>query len=107
MKHPVKFTFLGFYLNSLVDRGKFVELEEIHKHIRNKTLFSWLGEKYSDYLDLSLYSIDELNEIVGFFDGLSTAVDEERKMGISKNGLCLLVAYCFEGLQRKPGEFKY
>jgi hypothetical protein len=101
MRHPVAYTFLGFYFNSLVDSGEVLSLEETHTNIRNKTLFKWLKIKYSDRLDISLFSNEQLNQIENFFESTSIAVDEERKMGIENNGLCLLVAYCFEAAQRR------
>ena len=101
MKHPVKFTFLGFYFNSLVDSGEFLDLKETHSKIRNKELFSWLLTMYSGRLDVSLFSKEQLDEIEDFFESLSITTDEARKMGIEKNGLCLLVAYCLEAAQRE------
>jgi hypothetical protein len=101
MRHPVKFTFLGFYFNSLVDSGEFLDLRATHNKIRSKQLFNWLMTMYSDRLDISLFSREQLNEIEDFFESLSIVTDEARKMGIEKNGLCLLVAYCLEGAQRE------
>lgn len=100
MRHPIQFTYLGFYLNSLVDSGKKLDLTETHNQIRNRTIFKWLDEKFSDEIDLSLYSKEDLSKLIDFFESLSIATDEKRKMGIEKNGLCLLVAYCFAGVQR-------
>ena len=100
MRHPVPYTFLGFYFNSLVDDGETLNLEETHQKIRSKTLFNWLQVKYPDRLDISIFSPDGLNNIESFFESLSIATNEKRKMGIQKNGLCLLVAYCLEAAQR-------
>ncbi len=106
MRHPVKFTFLGFHFNSLVDSGEFLDLKETHKKIEERKLFAWLNEKFGNRIDVSLFSEKELSELEEFFGGLSWNVDEERKMGVNKNGLCLLVAYCFEGAQRKPEDIQ-
>jgi hypothetical protein len=100
MRHPVTYTFLGFYFNSLVDSGEVLDLRETHSKIRSKKLFEWLMSMYSDRLDISLFTKDQLNKIEDFFESLSIATDEARKMGIEKNGLCLLVAYCLEAAQR-------
>jgi hypothetical protein len=100
MRHPVGFTFLGFYFNSLVDSGEFLDLRETHDKIRSKRLFEWLMTMYSDRLDISLFTKEQLIEIEGFFESLSVSTDEARKMGVEKNGLCLLVAYCLEAAQR-------
>lgn len=105
MKHPLRFTFLGFHLNSLIDSGKFLDLDLTHQKIQQKQIFPWLHEKFGDQIDVSLYTQQELSEIEEFFNGLSLNVDEKRKMGITKNGLCMLVAYCFDGAQKKITEF--
>lgn len=101
MRHPTAYTFLGFYFNALVDGGHHLDLSETHLYIRDKGLFNWLMDQFSDELDISLFTSQELDKIESFFQSLSIAVDEERKMGVKNNGLCLLVAYCFEGAQRK------
>ena len=101
MRHPVTYTFLGFHFNSLVDAGEVLDLQETHEKIRSKSLFKWLKTKYADSLDISLFSEEQLDKIESFFESLSIATNERRKMGIEKNGLCLLVAYCFEAAQRK------
>ncbi len=102
MKYPVKYTFLGFYLNSIVDNGGFVELDIIQSKINGKAVFSYLKEKFGDELDISLYTENEIIEIEDYFYNLDNATDARRKFGIEKNGICLLVAYCFEALQHNP-----
>ncbi|WP_139348535.1 hypothetical protein [Chryseobacterium sp. JV274] len=102
MKYPIKYTYLGFYLNSLVDSGEFISLSEIKIEISKRTVLSFLKSKYEDKFDISLYTKAELETIEDFFNGLNDVVDEQRKMGIEKNGLCLLIAYCFEALQHEP-----
>ncbi|WP_203293515.1 hypothetical protein [Luteirhabdus pelagi] len=101
MKHPTKFTFLGFLFNSLVDSGEEIKVEIVHQKLRDKKLFEWLSEKYGNRLDLSLYTKSELELIENFFQGLSLNMNERRKVGVQNNGLCLLTAYCIEGAQRK------
>jgi len=100
MRHPVTYTFLGFHFNSLVDAGEVLDLQQTHDKIRSKSLFKWLKAKYDSSLDISLFSEEQLDKIESFFESLSISTNERRKMGIEKNGLCLLVAYCFEAAQR-------
>lgn len=90
---------MGFYFNSLVDSGEILDLKETHQKLREGKLFEWLLSKYSEQLDISLYTSEELNDMEKFFQGLSETTDESRKMGIVNNGLCLLVAYCLDGAQ--------
>ncbi|KOS05038.1 hypothetical protein AM493_02555 [Flavobacterium akiainvivens] len=101
MTHPTPFTFLGFYLNSLVDSGKVETLSDIKRRLENNTLFEYLDGKYNDSFDISLFSKKQLIEIEDYFAMMANAIDEDRKMGITENGLCLLVAYCFQAAQTK------
>jgi hypothetical protein len=50
MKYPIKYTYLGFYLNSLVDSGEFISLSEIKIEISKRTVLSFLKSKYEDKL---------------------------------------------------------
>ncbi|OPC27869.1 hypothetical protein BAX97_08005 [Elizabethkingia meningoseptica] len=102
MKYPVKYTYLGFYLNLLVDSGEFISLSEIKKEIEKKNVLNFIESKYPDRFDISLYTKEELEALEEYFCSLNDIMDESRKMGIEKNGLCLLVAYCFQALQRDP-----
>lgn len=102
MKYPVKYTFLGFYLNSIIDNGGFVELEIIQSKINDKAVLSYLKEKFGDELDISLYTEPEISKLEEYFYNLHSAVDARRKFGIEKNGICLLVAYCLNALQNNP-----
>ena len=106
MSYPINFTYLGFIFNALLDEGKFLNLSETHKKIEEKQLFEWLTERFDENIDIGLFSKEELNEIEDFFLSLSICVDENKKMGVFNNGLCLLVAYCFEALQNKPDNIK-
>lgn len=100
MRHPITYTFLGFHFNSLVDQGEELDLQQTHDKIRKKELFPWLKEQFGDLLDISLFSESDIDIIESYFESMSNAVNERRKFGVTKNGLCLLVAYCFEAAQR-------
>ena len=106
MKHPITFTFLGFHFNSLVDSGEFIELTEMREKLSQGNLFKWLEEKYGHRVDVSLFTNEEIKKIESFFRSLSENVDEGKKMGIERNGLCLLVAYCFDGAQKEEEDIR-
>jgi hypothetical protein len=97
-----KFISLASQLLSLIDDGRKLDIEDTHTHIRNKEIFTWLQQKFEGSIDLSLHKTSELSEMIDFFSSLSQVVDERRTMGIGKNGLCLLVAYCLEGIGGNP-----
>jgi len=105
--HPVRFTLLSFHFNSLIDQGEFLDIKETYQKIDSGELFNWLKEKFSNRLDLSLYDEDDRKYFTNFFGSLYNAVDAERQFGVIKNGLCLLLAYCIEGIQQNPSLEEY
>ena len=102
MKYPVKYTYLAFYLNSIADNGGFIELAVMKSKIKEKSVFKFLKKKFDKELDISLYTEKELGEFEDYFYNLYSIIDEDRKLGVTKNGICLLVAYCIEALQHNP-----
>lgn len=104
MKYPVKFTYLGFILNSIIDNGGFIDLDIVKNEIENRTIFNYLRRSFGEELDVSLYTDEEIKEIEDYFYNLDNVADSRRKFGIEKNGICLLVAYCFNALQNNPEE---
>lgn len=102
LKYPGNLTFLGFQFNALLDSGESLDIQETQVKIEEEKLFSWLKDLYGKRIDISLFSPVDLSELEELFASLSNAIDEERKMGIRKNGLCLLIGYCLELIQNKP-----
>ena len=100
MKEVTRFTFLGFYLNGLLDRGEALSIDETRKHISDGSLFTWLKKNFGGGVDLSLYLPDDEAAVVELFESLANAVDARRKFMVEHNGLALLVAYCLEGIQQ-------
>ena len=97
-QHPTPFVFLGFYFTSLVDTGKKESISTIKAQLSSNTLLLYLKDKYSDDFDISIFTQRQIVEIESF-NSLAITMDEVSKMGISQNGLCLLIGYCFEAAQ--------
>lgn len=95
-------TLLAFQLNGALGTGKYdhITIEMTKDKIRDRTIFSYLLSQL-EYLDISLFSEDEKKELLDEWEDLADAVDEDRKMCVERNGLCLLVAYLLEGIQRR------
>jgi hypothetical protein len=69
------------------------------EHSHGSQLFAWLTERFG--IDLSLYGEEEEErEVRELFASLKDTVDSARNFGVRHNGIALLVAYCFEGLQQ-------
>ena len=101
MNITIQYTLLGFSLNSIIDRGEVLDIHETRKAINEERIFPWLKDKYGQDVDISLYSDSDLREINDLFANLNNVVDAESKFGIKRNGLCLLLAYCIEGIQNE------
>lgn len=99
--HPItKYTYLGFLFNSLVDKGEILDFNETLNKIYKKKLFTWLKDLYPNNFDISLYPSEELDKIQSFFEDIAT-----NGLLVSDNGLCLLVAYCLQGIQNETRTF--
>lgn len=100
MRPIIRFTSLGFDMNALLDEGKAAEIGKVHKRLADGSLLTWLEETFGSQTSLSLYGPEDRAAVVELFASLSNAVDSRRKFGVQHNGLALLAAYCFEGIQQ-------
>ena len=99
-------TFVGFYLNGALGSGNYddITIDQVKASIREGTVFEFLANRLEDDIDLSMLTPDDRGELIAEWKGMENAVDEDRKMAVVKNGLCLLVAYLLEGIQRRASE---
>jgi hypothetical protein len=95
-------TFLLFELNALLDTGKYnsVTIESVKEAISTRSVPSYLKRISGGELDVSLLQTDDWNALYSEWEDMSNAIDAERKMGVRRNGICLLIAYLTESLQR-------
>jgi hypothetical protein len=96
-------TFLGFYLNGALGSGKYedISIEEVKERIRDRTIFDYLKTKLGSDVDITALSHEERRVLNEEWTDMADAIDEARKMGVDRNGLCLLMAYILEGIQRR------
>jgi hypothetical protein len=95
-------TFLGFFLNGVHGTGKYDQITKnmVKSELEKSTLFQFLDRELGSDIDTSILSEQEKRELNSEWLDISQSVDEKRKMGVEKGGLCLLVAYVFESIQR-------
>ena len=99
-------TILGMIgrLNMLIDEGKIVPTpSDVKQHITGGVILDRLKELYGDYPEFSPIHTAEKTLLLM---ELKTAVEryqgrEASKMGVDRNGLCLLVGYCVEMLVQR------
>lgn len=95
-------TFLAFNLNGAIDTGKYgnVTYREVADHVDAGTIFDFLGTRLAKDIDLSIFDAERKTALVAEWQDMR-GVDARRKFGVENNGLCLLMAYCLEGIQRR------
>ncbi len=100
-----RYTFLGFQVLALMDQGEQWSYDEAMDALEDGgNVLGALDERFGSAIDLSLYGQEERIEIHEHFAGLANAVDSRRKFGVENSGLALIVAYCFELIQRELRE---
>jgi hypothetical protein len=112
MKHT-PLTLMILHLNSVLDSGKYdgITVEEVKDHIDDRSILPWLRQRapeledeLREILDTDLYGdfeefyVGQLQDILGGYGGR-----ERRKWGVEKKGLCLLIAWTNEIVQRGSG----
>ena len=104
-------TFLIIQLNSVIDGGlhEGVGLAEAKEAIRTGTVFSWLGQRFSGQIDVSIYGANSdardgiskaLQDLLGGYDG-----SERRKWGVENNGIAAPYGYASSGRACRFGSF--
>ncbi|AWH50948.1 hypothetical protein C1925_18145 [Stenotrophomonas sp. SAU14A_NAIMI4_5] len=96
-------TFLAFSINSAIDTGDYDHstVEIVGRHIEAGSVFSYLQNELKEDLDLSIFDAATKAQLLVEWQDLLNAVDARRKFGVRRCGLCLLVAYLVEGIQRR------
>ena len=101
--HITNLTFLALTINGAIDTGKYdhISLEIVGRHIEAGTVFSYIRDELKENLNLSILDAATKTQLLTEWQDLLNAVDADRKLGVRRSGLCLLVAYLIEGIQRR------
>ena len=104
-------TLLILEFNHLIDTGKYtdISIEEIHHQIKNRTVIDFLRKKTAGDSDFTIFegelyakSIDYYNEqLLQIHEGYGGS--ENKKWGVTNQGLCLLIAWTNEIIQQGSG----
>lgn len=93
-------TWLLFNLNHAIDTGKYeITIEEVRGAVKRTAVPALLKEGLRRDVDLSIVTAREWAELHKEWQSLAAVADHGRKFGVSRNGLCLLVAYLIESIQ--------
>lgn len=78
-----------------------VTCQEIVDKISDRSVFNYLRTRLAADIDLSILSAENQRILVDEWQEILGVVNARRKFGIGRNGLCLLIAYLLEGIQRR------
>jgi hypothetical protein len=94
-----RYSLLAMQINQLLDRAASATVQEIDDRVMDGTVFDWIEKKHG--LKLYLKGRDRAM-VLGAFKALATIhPNTRRRFGVSRNGLCVLIAYCLE-VMREP-----
>jgi hypothetical protein len=89
----------------LIDAGEHegVPKDEISKQIDNGNIFKYLEDNFQPSISLGLENLSEEDKyhLLGEWQSMANATISEADLGVSKNGICLLLAYVIEGFQMR------
>ena len=97
-----QFTFIGFYLNGAQGNGRHdsISIDDIKDQLEKGTLFDYLQRELGQDIDTSIFTEEEKELLNAEWLDMAHSMNEDRKLCVEKGGLCLLVAYVLESLQR-------
>jgi hypothetical protein len=86
-----------------IDRGNVLPPSEVRTAVANGTILDLLKEQYGDFPEFSPIHKAESALLRTELRTVMEAVDgrESFKLGLEKNGLCFLLAYCIEMLMHR------
>lgn len=96
-------TFIGFQLNGALGSGKYddISIADVKERIRDGTIFGFLERRLGEDLDLSITTPECREELTTEWEEMSDCIPEGGKLCVDRDGLCLLVAYILQGIQKR------
>jgi hypothetical protein len=98
-----KLTVSAMLLNSAIDSKKYdyIDLDDVYTCIDNKTILSFIEDELGRDIDFSLLEERDRVELQNEWADMALVIDPRRKMGVENSGLCLLMGFLLEGIQRR------
>jgi hypothetical protein len=93
-------------LNHCIDSGKYddITIQEVYRHMEDGTVFEFLRDRLGTDFDEGGFSLDQdfKPQFINYLKRMHNAYsgDEQKKWGVGKKGLCLLLAWTNELLQQ-------
>ena len=99
---------VGWALIRAIDskRGRELTVARTKAMVESGEILNFLEKEFGTEFDISLLDNGNRAELLRDWQDLAIAVNERRKFGVVNDGMCLLVAYTLEGLQRRKREIE-
>jgi len=105
-------TYLAFETNAVLDAypGLDLPFAEIHTAAEENRLIAYLAQRFGDKGDLSFFHVHPEEEaavnlaLAGVAGGLYGR--ERGKLGVERSGLCLIIAFILEAIQRHTARLR-
>jgi hypothetical protein len=101
---PSSYSMLGYQMNSLLDQGASLDIDQTRQHIADGSLFTWLEAEFGGRVDLGLFDPDDRAAVCEAFRDYVLTGRTRRYYLVESNGLALLVAYSIQSLQLAVSE---
>jgi len=93
---------MAFELTAAIDQGLIdkISYDEIYREIEKSSLISFVKERLGDAIDVSLLenNPEQSAYFIEFMKRIANCVTGS-DFGVEKHGICLLLAFCIEGMQ--------
>ncbi len=91
-----------------LDTAKYDTLtfQEVYGQVEAGRIQTFLADRFGSDLDMTFLEPQDWTELSHAWADIANAVDGKRKFGVEKKGMCLLLAYALESLQRSLREEK-
>jgi hypothetical protein len=98
-----QFQTLLWDLIAVSDSGKYddVSVDEVYRHLRAGSLPNFLVGRFNSEINLSIVSESDWPSLIDEWGNFANAIDAERKYGIAKRGISLLMAYALESMHQR------
>lgn len=103
---PSALTYLLLELNTCIDEcgPNAVSIDQVEAHVASGDILQFLAARFDGHMDLSLLDSDHIAIVIRNLQDINDALGNQarRKCGVENSGLCLLMAWVVEVLQRHP-----
>jgi hypothetical protein len=103
---PYKHKFMLWLLIAACDTGEYDKLgvDEVHQHATAGTIAPFMLNTFGRDRNFSVFEPSDWTTIGKMWGSIANATDYDRKFGVERRGICLLMAYALQCVQMVESE---